>query len=31
MCWKVTEECLEKGIAACRDGALFRKIGKKIR
>ncbi|QCD90224.1 methionyl aminopeptidase [Vigna unguiculata] len=27
---KVTEECLEKGIAACRDGALFRKIGKKI-
>ncbi|KAM7484527.1 hypothetical protein LguiA_000536 [Lonicera macranthoides] len=27
---KVTEECLERGIAACKDGALFRKIGKKI-
>ncbi|KAL9324981.1 hypothetical protein ACSQ67_005626 [Phaseolus vulgaris] len=27
---KVTEECLEKGIAACKDGALFRRIGKKI-
>ncbi|KAG4403327.1 hypothetical protein GLYMA_01G087000v4 [Glycine max] len=27
---KVTEECLEKGIAACKDGALFRKIGKRI-
>ncbi|KAK3041277.1 hypothetical protein RJ639_001379, partial [Escallonia herrerae] len=28
---KVTEECLEKGIAVCKDGALFRKIGKRIR
>ncbi|XP_061375064.1 methionine aminopeptidase 1B, chloroplastic isoform X1 [Gastrolobium bilobum] len=27
---KVTEECLEKGIAVCKDGATFRKIGKKI-
>ncbi|XP_073138675.1 methionine aminopeptidase 1B, chloroplastic-like isoform X2 [Henckelia pumila] len=27
---KVTEECMYKGIAACEDGALFRKIGKKI-
>ncbi|KAK2971337.1 hypothetical protein RJ640_026054 [Escallonia rubra] len=27
----VTEECLEKGIAVCKDGALFRKIGKRIR
>ncbi|CAI9096279.1 OLC1v1032380C1 [Oldenlandia corymbosa var. corymbosa] len=27
---KVTEECMHKGIAACRDGALLRKIGKKI-
>ncbi|CAH9082057.1 unnamed protein product [Cuscuta epithymum] len=27
---KVTEECLHRGIAVCRDGALFRKIGKRI-
>ncbi|KAL6505712.1 Methionine aminopeptidase 1B, chloroplastic [Orobanche hederae] len=27
---KVTEECMYLGIAACRDGALFRKIGKRI-
>lgn len=27
---KVTEECLEKGIALCKDGASFKKIGKKI-
>lgn len=27
---KVTEECLEKGIAVCKDGASFRKIGKRI-
>ncbi|XP_073301381.1 methionine aminopeptidase 1B, chloroplastic-like isoform X1 [Primulina huaijiensis] len=27
---KVTEECMYKGIAACEDGALFRKIGKRI-
>ncbi|GER29865.1 methionine aminopeptidase [Striga asiatica] len=27
---KVTEECMYRGIAACKDGALFRKIGKKI-
>ncbi|CAL0318118.1 unnamed protein product [Lupinus luteus] len=27
---KVNEECLEKGIAACKDGATFRKIGKRI-
>ncbi|RDX80525.1 Methionine aminopeptidase 1B, chloroplastic, partial [Mucuna pruriens] len=27
---KVSEECLEKGIAVCKDGALFRKIGKRI-
>ncbi|KAF7827851.1 methionine aminopeptidase 1B, chloroplastic [Senna tora] len=27
---KVTEECMEKGIAVCKDGATFRKIGKKI-
>ncbi|PWA52957.1 Peptidase M24A, methionine aminopeptidase, subfamily 1 [Artemisia annua] len=27
---KVTEECLERGIAVCKDGALFRKIGKRI-
>ncbi|XP_031096642.1 methionine aminopeptidase 1B, chloroplastic [Ipomoea triloba] len=27
---KVTEECLYRGIDACQDGALFRKIGKKI-
>ncbi|KAM7270649.1 hypothetical protein ACFE04_029863 [Oxalis oulophora] len=27
---KVTEECLERGISACKDGAGFRKIGKKI-
>ncbi|CAN1296301.1 Methionine aminopeptidase 1B, chloroplastic, partial [Linum perenne] len=28
---KVTEECMEKGIAVCKDGASFRKIGKRIR
>ncbi|KAA8529202.1 hypothetical protein F0562_033999 [Nyssa sinensis] len=27
---KVTEECLQRGIAVCKDGALFRKIGKRI-
>ncbi|XP_027360770.1 methionine aminopeptidase 1B, chloroplastic [Abrus precatorius] len=27
---KVNEECLEKGIAVCKDGAPFRKIGKRI-
>ncbi|CAN1296302.1 Methionine aminopeptidase 1B, chloroplastic, partial [Linum perenne] len=27
---KVTEECMEKGIAVCKDGASFRKIGKRI-
>uniref|UniRef100_A0A803MU56 Methionine aminopeptidase n=1 Tax=Chenopodium quinoa TaxID=63459 RepID=A0A803MU56_CHEQI len=27
---KVTQECLEKGIAVCKDGASFRKIGKVI-
>ncbi|XP_074336797.1 methionine aminopeptidase 1B, chloroplastic [Apium graveolens] len=27
---KVTEECLERGIAVCKDGAPFRKIGKRI-
>ncbi|KAK9750338.1 hypothetical protein RND81_02G188900 [Saponaria officinalis] len=27
---KVTEECLEKGIALCKDGASFNKIGKRI-
>ncbi|XP_057447900.1 methionine aminopeptidase 1B, chloroplastic isoform X2 [Lotus japonicus] len=27
---KVTEECLEKGIAVCKDGAPFKKIGKRI-
>uniref|UniRef100_A0A803KV61 Peptidase M24 domain-containing protein n=1 Tax=Chenopodium quinoa TaxID=63459 RepID=A0A803KV61_CHEQI len=27
---KVTQECLEKGIAVCKDGASFRKIGKTI-
>ncbi|KAG2297813.1 hypothetical protein Bca4012_008999 [Brassica carinata] len=27
---EVTEECLEKGIAVCKDGASFRKIGKRI-
>ncbi|CAN6907785.1 unnamed protein product [Brassica oleracea] len=26
----VTEECLEKGIAVCKDGASFKKIGKRI-
>ncbi|KAG2259830.1 hypothetical protein Bca52824_079124 [Brassica carinata] len=26
----VTEECLEKGIAVCKDGANFKKIGKRI-
>ena len=28
---KVTEECLEKGISVCRDGASFNEIGKIIR
>jgi len=28
---KVTEECLERGIAVCKDGASFKKIGKRIR
>ncbi|XP_052187262.1 methionine aminopeptidase 1B, chloroplastic isoform X2 [Diospyros lotus] len=27
---KVTEECMQRGIAMCKDGALFRKIGKRI-
>ncbi|XP_078428478.1 methionine aminopeptidase 1B [Wolffia australiana] len=27
---RVTEECLEKAISVCKDGANFRKIGKKI-
>uniref|UniRef100_M0ZUH6 Malic enzyme n=1 Tax=Solanum tuberosum TaxID=4113 RepID=M0ZUH6_SOLTU len=27
---KVTEECLHYGSAVCRDGALYRKIGKRI-
>ncbi|KAI4381430.1 hypothetical protein MLD38_007500 [Melastoma candidum] len=27
---KVTEECMERGIAVCKDGASFRKIGKRI-
>ncbi|CAA7061932.1 unnamed protein product [Microthlaspi erraticum] len=27
---KVTEECLEKGIAVCKDGASFKKVGKRI-
>ncbi|XP_059658631.1 zinc finger BED domain-containing protein RICESLEEPER 2-like [Cornus florida] len=27
---QVTKECLQKGIAVCKDGALFRKIRKKI-
>ncbi|XP_034214910.1 methionine aminopeptidase 1B, chloroplastic isoform X3 [Prunus dulcis] len=27
---KVTEECLERGIAVCKDGASFKKIGKRI-
>ncbi|KAL0446915.1 UNVERIFIED_CONTAM: Methionine aminopeptidase 1B, chloroplastic [Sesamum latifolium] len=26
----VTEECMYKGIAVCKDGAMFRKIGKRI-
>ncbi|EOY02133.1 hypothetical protein QUC31_013420 [Theobroma cacao] len=26
----VTEECMEKGIAVCKDGASFKKIGKRI-
>ncbi|KAJ6891201.1 hypothetical protein NC651_024644 [Populus alba x Populus x berolinensis] len=28
---QVTEECLERGIAVCKDGASFKKIGKRIR
>ncbi|KAL0916890.1 hypothetical protein M5K25_014441 [Dendrobium thyrsiflorum] len=27
---KVTEECLERAIAVCKDGASFKKIGKRI-
>ncbi|KAK1321740.1 hypothetical protein QJS10_CPA03g00579 [Acorus calamus] len=27
---KVTEECLERAISVCKDGASFKKIGKKI-
>ncbi|OMO90208.1 hypothetical protein CCACVL1_07464 [Corchorus capsularis] len=27
---KVTEECMEKGIAVCKDGASLKKIGKRI-
>ncbi|KAJ3670462.1 hypothetical protein LUZ60_010786 [Juncus effusus] len=27
---KVSEQCLERGISSCKDGTLFRKIGKKI-
>ncbi|XP_062111188.1 methionine aminopeptidase 1B, chloroplastic [Humulus lupulus] len=27
---QVTEECLEKGIAVCKDGATYKKIGKRI-
>lgn len=27
---EVTEECLERGIALCKDGASFKKIGKRI-
>ncbi|XP_015895670.2 methionine aminopeptidase 1B, chloroplastic [Ziziphus jujuba] len=27
---KITEECMERGIAVCKDGAAFRKIGKRI-
>ncbi|KAF3431797.1 hypothetical protein FNV43_RR26533 [Rhamnella rubrinervis] len=27
---KVTEECMERGIAVCKDGATFKKIGKRI-
>ncbi|KAE8651804.1 methionine aminopeptidase 1B, chloroplastic isoform X1 [Cucumis sativus] len=27
---KVTEECLDRGIAVCKDGASFKKIGKRI-
>ncbi|OMO79357.1 hypothetical protein CCACVL1_13730, partial [Corchorus capsularis] len=26
----VTEECMEKGIAVCKDGASLKKIGKRI-
>lgn len=29
--FQVTEECLERAIAVCNNGALFRKIGKRIR
>ncbi|XP_022155203.1 methionine aminopeptidase 1B, chloroplastic-like isoform X2 [Momordica charantia] len=28
---KVTEECLERGIAVCKDGATFKQIGQTIR
>ncbi|KAK3421716.1 hypothetical protein EUGRSUZ_G02344 [Eucalyptus grandis] len=27
---QVTEECMERGIAVCKDGASFKKIGKRI-
>ncbi|XP_050225422.1 methionine aminopeptidase 1B, chloroplastic [Mercurialis annua] len=27
---QVTEECMEKGIVVCKDGASFKKIGKRI-
>ncbi|KAJ6982238.1 methionine aminopeptidase 1B [Populus alba x Populus x berolinensis] len=27
---KGTEECLERGIDVCKDGASFKKIGKRI-
>ncbi|KAK6931461.1 Peptidase M24, partial [Dillenia turbinata] len=27
---EVTEECMERGIAVCKDGASFKKIGKRI-
>lgn len=29
--FQVTEECLERAISVCNNGALFRKIGKRIR
>jgi len=28
---QVTEQCLEKGIAVCKDGVEFKEIGKVIR
>ncbi|KAL9352432.1 hypothetical protein Peur_055112 [Populus x canadensis] len=27
---QVTEECLERGITVCKDGASFKKFGKRI-